>query len=1481
MSYVKNYDVGSIRLDAPRTDFIYELPLLSFGDVQHTIGLSLVFNSRFATSNPFYIANGYKLNMQKRLIMSSNGYPQSYEDEYGAVVTLNEQGDRYSFEDDTQRFIGLAGIDYRMDNPDYSYEIYDNRGKIKSATDKYGVTYLRYGYDAAGKLISITFRENKVIEIGYSTTLGMIESISYKYNGETVCTSAFTYPVSNNVKVAHYTGVDYHMSHYSGTYIAYSADSGSDYSNAYSHKLTCTSSATGLTVQKEIGNKTVNTVGYDFLKLSSDNKIVLMDATDFHGVKTRMQFDGENLVYSYEFAESMFTPDETTPNYTYLGKVNYHIKNQISGVQSYTDGVKMTYFVDEYSTGFDRFRYYQDASGAIMLSGWLKSIDNVSECNIMFYNGGTFVNSTPVNILTENSWMYFSVGIPNYSFNNMSVSIGISKERVLMADFKLIYNENDNHTTTEETVFIFNSAEIYPIDDETEFYFCTEEEATAAMESGDYSSLNKLNLSNHYITANDIIKYQINEIKGNYTNEAYIDNCKLIRINAKPLMVKLGNSIWDVTAVSVGKRYQRGDRTYLTRNDVSSGDILLTTVSYIDGTEISRQKYNTSFDIIHSTTDGLVTIFQYATDEYGRGTGLVTRKTVSAMSTTATYDLDAFKLLSTIDENDVTTTYTTDPIWGVVTKSTVSDGTSVTDTYDTDMCALEKKTFAKGADSKEHSFSYSGGNLTGLVGGTLNYGFEYTNGSLSKVLKLNSDIEQHALSDSDKTLSSFYPSQSSALYSVVSHTDNYGRLTEVEGVVENTYDVNPTYESSQFKTTGVDNGAGKLATSTDKTNNNVTKYAYNKDKLQRVEVFNSSGTSLNNETFEYDSLGRMTKNTYTFGTKTVGNSFSYLLDTTAHNADQRIGSASYLVNGVSKATATNYFDIYKRISRKLINIGNTYDREITYDATRIARILDVKNGSTINNVSYAYDLHGRITSESDSANTNVNTTYVYDSFGQLTRENNKALDKTFVYSYNGIGNIANVKTYAYTTGAVSGTPVTTSYTYDGTQVDRLTSFGGKAITYDANGCVKTYDGWTYTWTKGKLTKRVRGTRLLGIDTYTYTYDAYGRRTSKNYSFMKGTQVLAVYITSASTTYTYDASGRLIREQYTEIFNDLSSNSREIIYLYDESGVIGVMYSYNGSTSAAYFYRRNLQGDVTTIYNSSGSKVGEYAYDAWGNCTILSGASNDLVSNNPIRYRGYYLDSETGLYYLNARYYNPQWRRFISPDSTDYLDPESVNGLNLYAYCYNDPVNYADPSGHSATKWWECFLIVGTATIAIALMVTSCVAASAAIAPFAFLYLGIAANTTLAITTAVVAAVSAGISAFVIADVQSVVTDGKDNYLSFLGNAYDDIKGALYFTSYFLNYMGQYAQPGWGRQTSGAKDALERGDPYGAYTKIRPEGNDTTIYDGNGYAITRYDFSHSHGGMNPHIHYFSRWMHNNVLRSNFPKGKVFPFPFSLP
>ena len=1297
MSYVKNYEIGNIRLDSPYNHFIYELPLLSFGDVQHAIALSLVFNSRLANENLFCMGCGYKLNMQKRLIME-NGVPVSYEDGYGKLTSLNKQGDRYSFDDDTQRFIGAAGNDFRLDNPDYSCEIYDNYGRIKFVADKYGVYYLRFTYDGYGRLSSISFKGNKTISINYDSG-NALSSITYLNNEANVCTTNITYSSGIYLIVNHYSGVKYHLSYSATRFIAYSTD-GDDTYSTYSHRLDCSRTNTKIAVQSKIGNKITNGIIYDFLKLTSENKILLMDVTDFYENKTRVQFNGDYPCYSYEISDSMFSPDDNTPNHTYLGSVNFHIKNQISGTESYTDGVKMTYFVDEYSTGFDRFRYYQNASGAVMLSGWLKSVDNVSECNIMFYNGETFVNSVPVNIITENSWMYFSVGIPNYDFNNMS----ISKERVQMADFRLIYNEGNNHTTTEETVFIFNSAEIYPIDDETEFYFCTEEEATAAMESGNYSSLNRIDLEGHYITANDIVRYQINEIKGNYTNEAYIDNCRLIRINAKPLMVKLGNSIWDVTAVSVGKRYKRGDRTYLTRNNVLDGDILLTTVSYIDGTQISRQEYNTSFDVVNSTTDGLGTVFQYALDEYGRGTGLVTRKTVGAISTTASYDLDNFKLLSTTDEFGVVTTYTTDLTWGVITATSCGD-TSVSNEFDGDKSTIQEREFSGTDGTRLYEFEYTNGNLSLLTNGALGYEFGYSFGSLASVSKCEAQVEQHILASNNTILKSFYPSQDNALYSIISHTDGYGRLTEVDDILKNTYDVNPIKSNGEYTVMSDENNAGvnysngsaKLASSTDLTTEKTTKYAYINDQISSIGVFNSSETKISEESFEYDSLGRLTKNTYSFGSTTVGNNFTYLLDENAYNADERIGSASYLVNGAVKATATNYFDTYKKIRRKLISIGSAYDREITYNQTRVTRVMDVKNGSTINNVSYSYDSMGRITSEVDSVNTNANTTYVYDSFGQLIRENNKSLDKTLVYCYDSIGNITSVKTYAYTTAATpSGTFTEQAYGYNNTShPDRLTNFGGKGISYNTLGYPISHDGMSYVWTKGKLTRQFCGSKAQAGTLYkdtTFTYDAYGRRLSKSHTYDTNPVSSSDYSYTYNTTYDYDSSGRLVHETCVEAttYTGGSSSTREITYLYDESGIIGAIQTLNSTTTDRYYFDRNLRGDVIAIYNNSGTKIATYSYDSWGNCTTKTLVSNNFSNYNPIRYRGYYYDRETKLYYLNARYYNPQWRRFISPDSTKYIDPENPNGLNLYAYCGNDPVNYVDPSGHFG--FWAAALI---------------------------------------------------------------------------------------------------------------------------------------------------------------------------------------------
>ena len=233
------------------------------------------------------------------------------------------------------------------------------------------------------------------------------------------------------------------------------------------------------------------------------------------------------------------------------------------------------------------------------------------------------------------------------------------------------------------------------------------------------------------------------------------------------------------------------------------------------------------------------------------------------------------------------------------------------------------------------------------------------------------------------------------------------------------------------------------------------------------------------------------------------------------------------------------------------------------------------------------------------------------------------------------------------------------------------------------GCPTSYEGKTLTWSKGRLASMRKGTIATGVQNYSYTYNGFGQRIARSYTKLKGTsgELMAGELTNSSKQYFYDHSGRLIAETCTRTYNGAASETENIVYLYDESGIIGMVYTLNGAT-ATYYFHRNLLGDVLGIYDTSGTMVAKYIYDAWGNCTISGETTNNALAHaNPIRYRGYYYDDDTGLYYLNARYYSPKWRRFISPDDTSYLDPETVNGLNLYCYCGNDPVNFIDPSGH--------------------------------------------------------------------------------------------------------------------------------------------------------------------------------------------------------
>ena len=152
------------------------------------------------------------------------------------------------------------------------------------------------------------------------------------------------------------------------------------------------------------------------------------------------------------------------------------------------------------------------------------------------------------------------------------------------------------------------------------------------------------------------------------------------------------------------------------------------------------------------------------------------------------------------------------------------------------------------------------------------------------------------------------------------------------------------------------------------------------------------------------------------------------------------------------------------------------------------------------------------------------------------------------------------------------------------------------------------------------------------------------------------------------------------------------------FVYDESGrPFALKYSTNGTSFQTYYYVLNLQGDVVKLIHYipgfEYESVATYEYDAWGN--ILS-SSGKLAEINPLRYRGYYYDSETGFYYLQSRYYDPENHRFINADSYASTDSSDAIACNMFAYCGNNPVLNLDPTG----EWsWKGFL-AGIATVAV-------------------------------------------------------------------------------------------------------------------------------------------------------------------------------------
>ncbi len=464
----------------------------------------------------------------------------------------------------------------------------------------------------------------------------------------------------------------------------------------------------------------------------------------------------------------------------------------------------------------------------------------------------------------------------------------------------------------------------------------------------------------------------------------------------------------------------------------------------------------------------------------------------------------------------------------------------------------------------------------------------------------------------------------------------------------------------------------EVKASKDGTSYTIGRYIY--DKLGRVARFIDGQVSGKSCTYGYDLTDRLCEAVFDDGT-----AYRYTYDandclikevqttpdgvrtvTRGYDADSRETSVAC---GSAKIEKT--FDKLGRLSSIRRNGGKhttAYTYETASDGGQTGRIVSIEhsNGEQSSVEGYGYDDWGNV-SRISRGGKHAPSTFEYDAQGQLIKEVDQGQLSIFRYWYDGGGNLTEVRSYPVPeSGEEEGDgTVVKKFAYDSTWKDQLVSvtMDGKTrnFTYDANGNLLSDGNYTYSWTKGSQLQKVTGNGLAA----TYTYDASGIRTSKTVN-----GVTTEYLT---------AGGSVLSEKKNGIWQH---------YLYDGSGQLMAI-RYKG---ADYYYIRDGLMTITGLVDANGAAVVNYRYDSWGRLLGITGSlAETLGKDNPYRFKGYYYDEETGMYYLKSRYYQPEICRFISADDISIMldNPMSLWDKNLYVYGDNDPVNKKDDDGEIA------------------------------------------------------------------------------------------------------------------------------------------------------------------------------------------------------
>lgn len=348
---------------------------------------------------------------------------------------------------------------------------------------------------------------------------------------------------------------------------------------------------------------------------------------------------------------------------------------------------------------------------------------------------------------------------------------------------------------------------------------------------------------------------------------------------------------------------------------------------------------------------------------------------------------------------------------------------------------------------------------------------------------------------------------------------------------------------------------------------------------------------------------------------------------------------SKLISGATYIESTNNNQVNSQIKSDRNNIIISADYSFDNE-----EIVSTKINGTI--TKYTYNDKGQIINVYE--NETLTFEYKYNNYGQLAETINYINGTTEKYFYDMYNNIQKVDLY----DSQSRTVIKSDYyIYNNSEYsDRLSEYNGERILYDQIGNPLQYiNGTSLTWT-GRWLNTVNTDKI----TANYTYSSSGIRTSKE-------------INGEKTIFFYDGKDIVAEE----------TNGECVWYIYDNTTqVIGFIYG-----GQDYYYIKNVANDILSVVDNMGNVICGYSYDAWGNVTDIYGDIS-IANINPYRYKSYYYDKETGWYFLQTRYYDPEIRRFISMDDASDVVDEEIDP-NLYAYCCGDPVNLSDPTGEAA------------------------------------------------------------------------------------------------------------------------------------------------------------------------------------------------------